>query len=307
MLIKRPDFLKPGDTIGIAATARWIEQAHVDRAIELFHRYGWNVKLADNVFEHHFQLAGNAERRRSCFQKMLDDSELSAIIVGRGGYGTVEILDSLDWGNWLNKPSWICGYSDVTALLCECYSHGVSSIHSTMPVSFHDATEIALEQLCQALSGSLDHVEWKTSMHGSANIVAPLVGGNLSVLYSLLGSSSYPKGPAILFLEDVDEMVYHIHRMTTGLLRAGALEHIKAIVLGGFSKMRDNTIACGFPSDNPWGQTSLEAIVDITRRLNIPVIDGLPAGHLSDNRAFYHGQMVRLEVEKGRAQLTWGV
>lgn len=305
MIIKRPPFLKSGDQIGIVATARWLEEPHIEIAKKVFEQRGWGVVLADNIYSKHFQLAGNALDRAKGFQSMMDRKDVSAVIVGRGGYGTVDVIDRIDWSHWLKRPSWICGYSDVTALLGEVYQLGVASVHSTMPVSFHDATAVALEQLCDALEGKLTRVEWKTSLDRLGEITGPVVGGNLSVLYSILGSKSFPKGEFILFLEDVDEMTYHIHRMMMGFLRAGVLSQAKAVVLGGMTKMKDNTIEFGFPTDNSWGQTALESVVEVCSRLGILVVDGFPAGHMSDNRAFYHGLEAKLLVNEGNAELTW--
>jgi muramoyltetrapeptide carboxypeptidase len=301
-----PPFLKSGDKIGVAATARWITPAHLERASSLFSAQGWELVVAENVFEQEFQLAGNDARRASGLQKMLDDPDIRAIVIARGGYGTVRVIDQLDFSKWKNHPSWICGYSDITVLLSHLVKMGYSSIHSSMPVSFDDCTEAALTTLCEALKGDLRKVEFETSPETNVETSGRLVGGNLSVLYSVLGSVSYPTlEETILFIEDVDEMVYHIDRMMMGLARAGVLSGVKAILVGGLTQMKDNTKSFGFQVDNPFGGDALSMIRRVGEAYQIPVVSGFPAGHQSDNRAFYIGRHVTITAQEGRAVLRW--
>ncbi len=301
-----PPFLKPGDKIGIAATARWITPAQLERARALFSEQGWELVIAENVFQQHYQLAGSDEERAMNFQKFLDDPKIRAIVIARGGYGTVRVIDQLDFSKWKNHPSWICGYSDITVLLSHLEKMGYASIHSSMPVSFDDCTEEALNTLCDALKGKLSQIEFNTTLEINTDVSGTLVGGNLSVLYSLLGSKSYPKHEgAILFLEDVDEMIYHIDRMMMGLARAGVLSGVKAILVGGLTQMKDNTKSYGFQVDNPFGGSALDMIARVAEVYDIPVVSGFPAGHQNDNRAFYVGRQATLTARNGRAVVSW--
>jgi muramoyltetrapeptide carboxypeptidase len=175
-----------------------------------------------------------------------------------------------------------------------------------MPISFPDATERAVAQIKEALFGELKNVEWTSQEALKLDITGHLIGGNLSVLYSILGSRSFPSTEeAILFIEDVDEMVYHIDRMMMGLKRAGVLNGLKAIVVGGLTQMKDNTKAFGFSLDNPFGGSALSHIQDVAGQCGVQVVSGFPAGHMSDNRAFYHGRRVRLQSERGQSMVTW--
>jgi muramoyltetrapeptide carboxypeptidase len=253
------------------------------------------VKVASNVLTPNFQLAGSAQERASGIQELLDDDEVQAIIIARGGYGTVHTIDLLDFSRFEKNPKWIAGYSDITVLHAHLNSLGVSTIHSTMPISFPDATPQALENLRRALFGELTEFA-SVEESNVAAVSGCVMGGNLSVLYSLLGSHSWRKtSDVILFIEDVDEMLYHLDRMLWGLYRAGFLSNVKAIVCGGFTQMKDNTKAFGFPADNPWGADERAIIRSIADRLQVPVAFGFPAGHLSDNRAFYLGRMATLQ------------
>jgi len=305
MVFKIPPFLKSGDCIGIAATARWVSAEQLQPALDLFSSWGLRVKVAVNVLTPNFQLAGTAQQRVSGLQELLDDEDVKAIIIARGGYGTVHTIDSLDFSRYEQNPKWVTGYSDITVLHAHLNSRGISTIHSTMPISFPDATKQALDNLRMALFGELTEFA-STEMADIATVSGCVRGGNLSVLYSLIGSPSWRNtSEVILFMEDVDEMLYHLDRMLWGMLRSGMLSNVKAIVCGGFTQMKDNTKAFGFPSDNPWGEDERAIIQGVAERLQIPVAFGFPAGHLSDNRAFYLGRKADLLVQNGFPTLRY--
>jgi muramoyltetrapeptide carboxypeptidase len=303
---KLPPFLKQNDTIGIVATARWIDDETMVLATKIFEQWGFRTKIFPNVGSRHFQLAGTDEVRQSNLQAAINDPELAAIIVARGGYGTVRVLDGLDWSVFSTYPKWICGYSDITIL--HAHINGVlsiASIHSTMPISFPHATPDAMENLRRALCGESYSFSWPC--HGpEASIEAPLVGGNLSVLYSALGSHEQLRAEGcIVFLEDVDEMLYHVDRMLMAMLRAGTFSGAKAIVAGGFTLIKDNTKEFGFETENPWGKSVSDMLMEVSQRLGIPVFEGMQAGHLNDNRAFYLGTKALLESNNGIVHLSF--
>lgn len=299
MVYKVPPFLKSGDCIGIAATARWVTQEQLQPAIDLFTSWGLRVKIASNVHTSRFQLAGTALERAAGIQSLIDDDDVQAIIIARGGYGTVHTIDSIDFTQFLKNPKWIAGYSDITVLHSHLNSRGIATIHSTMPISFPDATPRALENLRKALFGELLQFE-ATEENAIDEVRGCLVGGNLSVLYSLIGSESWKvQTDTLLFIEDVDEMLYHIDRMLWGLLRAGMLDGVRAIVCGGFTQMKDNTTAFGFPSENPWGAHERAIVQSIAQKLGVPVAFSFPAGHLSDNCAFFLGRQAVLQAVNG--------
>lgn len=294
-----PPFLQPGDTIGVVATARWVENDVLTTAQKTFEAAGLKVKFSNLLTRRHFQLAGNTMERAQELQRFLDDDDLKAIIIARGGYGTVHLLDHIDWSQFKTSPKWICGYSDVTALHATLQSMGFASIHSTMPVSFGDATEEALQSLLNCLQGNLTEFASCPQTSPSPNTTPTegiLLGGNLSVWCSILGSPYFPDcTDGILFIEDVDEMLYHIDRMMTLLHRSGTLNNIKAICLGGFTQMKDNTREFGFAQDNPWGYSAEQTVENLAHSLGIPVFKGFPAGHLCDNQAFYLGRKCKIQ------------
>jgi len=300
----QPAFLQQGDTIGIIATARFITTEQWQYAKGVIESWGLKIKLAENVFTSSFQLAGNVEERTQSFLSLWNDSEVKALLVARGGYGTIHTIDEIL--PHINNSKWICGYSDVTVFLNAYTNKDIACIHSTMPISFEHATPEALENLRRALFGESFLFEWNEKQIQKGSAEGKIVGGNLSVIYSQLGSATQLNTEGkILFLEDVDEMLYHVDRMLTALKRAGVFKNITGLILGGFTQMRDNTEEFGFSSNNPWGKSLVEMILEIGLDCNIPVTMGFPAGHLNDNRAFYMGRNAELIVNENSAQLTW--
>lgn len=284
-----PPNLKKGDTVAIVATARKNIEDNLQPAISWLKSWGLEVVIGKTIGLDNNQLAGTDEQRAADFQTMMDNPNIKAIWCVRGGYGTVRMIDLLDFTKFKQSPKWIIGFSDVTVFHSHLNTMGYASIHGIMPVS-SKASEEAKETLRKALFGEpLEYAIPCVSMNRYGDAKGELVGGNLSILYSLFGSNSaIDCTDKILFIEDLDEYLYHIDRMMINLKRNGCLENLKGIIIGGMTKMRDNDI--------PWGKTALEIIDDVTKKYNIPVLFNFPAGHMADNRALIFGKQVFLEV-----------
>lgn len=295
--MKQPSFLKPGDTIAITATARKVSQQEIDPAVVLFTSWGLKVKFAEGLFESENQFAGSDDTRAHALQLLLDDPSVKAIICARGGYGTVRIIDKLNFDRFAQSPKWLIGFSDVTVLHNHILRHcEVQTIHAPMAFSMQESLADpqsieALKQVIFGLPSTYHTQDHPLNRPGVAH--AKLVGGNLSVLYSVLGSDSdiHTDG-CILFLEDLDEYVYHIDRMMMNLKRNGKLSKLAGLIVGGMNDMKDNTI--------PFGKTAEEIIFEHTAEYNYPVAMGFAAGHERKNLALMFGHPYRLEVtEKG--------
>lgn len=284
-----PPYLKKGDTIAIVATARKNIDDNLKPAISWLKNWGIEVVIGSTIGLDNNQLAGTDEQRAADFQAQLDNPNIKAIWCVRGGYGTVRMIDLLDFTKFKQSPKWIVGFSDVTVLHSHLNTMGYQSIHGIMPVS-SKASEEAKETLRKALFG--EHLEYTVpceNMNRLGTAKGELVGGNLSILYSLFGSpSAIDCSDKILFIEDLDEYLYHIDRMMMNLKRNGCLESLKGIIVGGMTKMNDNEV--------PWGKNALEIIDDVTKNYNIPIIYNFPAGHMADNRALIFGKQVSMEV-----------
>lgn len=285
-----PPVLQKGDTIAILATARKNIDNNLQPAINLLHSWGLEVVIGNTIGLDDNQLAGTDEQRAADFQQQLDNPNIKAIWCVRGGYGTVRMIDLLDFTKFKQSPKWIIGFSDVTVLHNHLNTLGYKSIHAIMPISIPKATPESIETLRIALFG--EKLSYKIApylMNRFGEASGELVGGNLSILYSLFGSqSAIDCTDKILFIEDLDEYLYHIDRMMMNLKRNGCLESLKGIIVGSMSKMKDNEI--------PWGKNALEIIDDVTQKYNIPVLYNFPAGHIHDNRALILGNKISINV-----------
>lgn len=300
-----PSSLKKGDCIALLATARKISYAEIEPAVKIFEAAGFKVKTGASIGAEHNQFAGNSDLRAKDFQQMLDDDTVKAIICARGGYGTVQIIDKIDFSGFIKKPKWIVGYSDVTVLHAHIQQNfGIQTLHATMPVNFpKTATNSAVETLIEALKGvplvykfSIDKSVQHLVKAGKAEGI--LVGGNLSVLYSLCGSASFPDTSGkVLFIEDLDEYLYHIDRMMMNLKRNGVFDNLNTLIVGGMNDMNDNAIA--------YGKTAEEIISENVKEYNFPVLFGFPAGHIENNLALKMGAMVQLQIEKEKASIKF--
>lgn len=296
--MQQPPFLKKGDKVGIVAPARKILLEEIQPAIDILKSWGLEVVLGKNLFHQDNQFSGTDEERAADLQSMLDDANIKAIISARGGYGALRIVDSLDFKKFKKHPKWLVGYSDITVLHSHINGLGVQTLHATMPINFTKNKQ-ATETLHKALFGK--KVNYKIVVHQlnkknngvktSVILEGELVGGNLSLLYALAGSKSDIdiKGK-ILFIEDLDEYLYHVDRMMLQLKRSGKLKKLKALVVGGMTDMKDNTI--------PFGKTAEEIILDTVKEYNYPVVFGFPAGHIDENFALYFGKKAKLKMGK---------
>ncbi len=290
----QPPFLRKGDKVGIVAPARAITFEEVHPAIRFLQRYELEVVLGTHIFSKSNQFAGTDSQRLFDLQQMLDDPTISAIICARGGYGTARIIDRLDFTQFCHNPKWIVGYSDVTVLHAHIHRQfGIETMHATMPVNIKgDKPNESMQTMMNALSGYRIAYTWAgcgLSRPGSADGI--LTGGNLSILYSLTGTPSEPDMTGkILFLEDLDEYLYHIDRMMVSLKRVGIFGKLAGLIVGGMSKMRDNEI--------PFGKTPAEIISEAVREYKYPVCFNFPAGHTEPNLALILGRKVKLRVGK---------
>jgi muramoyltetrapeptide carboxypeptidase len=288
-----PSYLSKDDKIGIIAPARCINFDEVHPSIRVFQRWGLEVELGTNIFRKCNQFAGKDEQRLADLQQMLDDDSIRAVICARGGYGTVRIIDKVDFTNFVRKPKWIVGYSDITVLHSHIQRHfGIETIHAIMPVNItsDEIPSDAQETLRNALFGKIRSYTYPvTPLSRAGETEGVLTGGNLSILYSLMGSVSETDTTGkILFLEDVDEYLYHIDRMMMNLKRVGKLSKLKGLIIGSMDRMNDNTI--------PYGLTANEIIANAVAEYNYPVCYDFPAGHGETNLALIMGRNVKLKV-----------
>lgn len=292
--------LCPGDKIAIIATARKITVPEIEIAIQTFEHWGLQVILGETIGASYNQFAGDDAERLQDLQQALDDESIKAIICARGGYGTTRIIDQVDFTRFRKHPKWLTGFSDVTALHSHIHALGLESIHAIMPVLFPKAgTANSIETLRHALFGEELHYEVAPHpFNRSGTTTGLLVGGNLSMLHNLTGTrSDVDTTGKILFLEDLDEYLYHIDRMMVHLDRSGKLANLAGLLIGDMSDMHDNAV--------PFGKTAYEIILEHTGKYNYPVGYGFPVGHEPQNLALVCGRQAQLEVSEEGTRLCY--
>lgn len=297
--MKIPPSLQKGDTIAIVATARKNIDDNLKPAIDLLHAWGLEVVIGKSIGLDDNQLAGTDAQRAEDFQQQLDNPNIKAIWCVRGGYGTVRIIDLLDFTQFKQNPKWIIGFSDVTVIHSYVNLLNIASIHAAMPVTVGKASVESIESLRKSLFGeNLNYEIPFDAANRLGNAKGEIVGGNLSILYSLMGSNAQIdcKGK-ILFIEDLDEYLYHIDRMMMSLKRCGCFDGLNGLIVGTMTKMRDNDI--------PWGKNANQIIADVTKEYSFPILYNFPAGHFHDNRALIFGKQVSLELNATTSKVTF--
>lgn len=296
---KQPKKLQRGDLVAVVTTARKIDKEDIQLAIELLESWGLNVVLGKTIGLEDNQYGGTDSDRAKDFQQAMDDPAVKAIWCARGGYGTVRIIDSLDFTKFIKNPKYVIGFSDVTVLHSHLHNLGVQTLHAIMPITVEGNTIEALESLKNDVFGETNVYKIPSELGNKVGKgTGVLVGGNLSMLYSLLGSkSAIDTAGKILFIEDLDEYLYHIDRMLMNLKRNGYFDGLKGLVVGGMTKMNDNDI--------PFGKNAEDIILDAVSDHDFPVAFNFPAGHVKDNRSLHFGKTVAFTVTNSATELKF--
>ncbi|GAA4324310.1 LD-carboxypeptidase [Mucilaginibacter gynuensis] len=260
-------------------------------AINLLQSWGLKVVLGNTVEASFHQFAGDDKLRAQDLQRFVDDDSVKAIIAARGGYGTIRIIDDINFDNLADNPKWIVGFSDITILHAHLYSnYRLKSIHGQMPINIPDASSASIITLHKVLFG--EELSYEFTSHGinrSGNASGELIGGNLSLLVAILNSpSDFDYSGKILFIEDVGEYFYSVDRLIRALKRAGKLKNLAGLIVGGFTDIKDNDI--------PFGFTVAEIVMEVVSAYNYPVCFDFPAGHIANNYSIILGAELSLSV-----------
>jgi muramoyltetrapeptide carboxypeptidase len=297
----QPEFLKPGDEVAIVSPSFCIDQNKLEEAVNFLECWGLTVRLGKNAAKRKGPFAGSDDERLADIQEMTNDPNVKAVICSRGGYGISKIISRIDFSALKKKPKWYVGFSDITVLhmwLSEVYN--IMSVHGDMPLNYNDPekTRDTFTTLKKCMFGEPLTIRWDGAFYREADAEGEITGGNLSLIFSLIGTPAEPKtNSRILFIEEVGEYYYHIDRMMTSLKLAGKLRDLSALVIGGMNKIEDSKI--------PWGISIEETILDIVREYDYPVFFNFPAGHIADNKAFFIGRKSRISLRGEKALLSF--
>lgn len=269
----RPSVLKKSDKVIVISPSGKVEEESIRLACKKLEAWGLNVQFGFHAFDVYKKLAGKDEDRAADLQLALDDKSIKAIFCSRGGYGLMRIIDSIDFSAFKVNPKWVVGFSDVTVLHNHINLMNIATIHGPMPNSFKSTPEIAMNSLKSALFES-DY------QFANPFVGEEIVGGNLAIIYSLLGTNSdiHTKGK-VLLLEDIGEYAYNIDRMIFALKKAGKFEGIKGLLIGQFSGIKEDS----------FGFSVQEIIENCIAECDFPIHYDIPVGHVNNNKAVVLG------------------
>ncbi|WP_343635370.1 LD-carboxypeptidase [Fluviicola sp.] len=285
-----PPKLVPGDTIALVSPAKAIEATYIDFAKAYFEEQGFNVLVGSRAASEYRYFSGTDMERAADLQWAIDHPDVKAIVCNRGGYGAIRLFDTVNWANLLREPKWLLGFSDITNFHCLGLKLGIETAHTSMPLNFRENTPESLESLVNVLQGKPNEYNWQPNASNKAGIATGnVVGGNLSILYSLLGTPYSPDyAHTILFIEDIGEQVYHLDRMLWAFRYAGVFDRIAGLIVGGMTDMKDTA--------TPTAWNVEELILEHTKYRSFPIAFDAPVGHINDNRAFICGREATFEV-----------
>jgi muramoyltetrapeptide carboxypeptidase len=296
-----PPYLKEGDLIAIVTPASHIDGKLVLHAEELLKASGFDVVLGEHVFSINGPFAGSDDERLHDLQQVTDDPSVKAVLCSRGGYGISRIIDRVDYSALKKHPKWYVGYSDITSLhlwlntVC-----GIASLHAEMPINYSNpkCSPLCYETMLKALKGEQEPVVWTSSRDASFTVEGPVLGGNISLIYSLNGTPAQPETEgAILFIEEIGEQFYHLDRMLISMRMTGMLNNLSALIVGGMEKITEG--------EHVFNQSVEEVVMNVAGGFGYPVLFNFPAGHIPDNRALYLGRNARLTHKGSEATLSY--
>ena len=306
-IYRKPAYLKPGDLIGITSPAGYITVEELKPAVSLMESWGYKIKIGNAIGKRDFTRGGTTSERKADLQQMIDDPKIKAIMCARGGYGSIGIVDELNWTKFKTQPKWIIGFSDITILHNHIHRNfQVASIHSKMCNSFPDDWSKAepiqvqtINSIREALSGKKMKYSAISNFQNRQGVAEGiLVGGNLKTIETLSGTASdISTNGKLLFVEDTFEYLYSIDRMFWNLKRTGKLKGLKGLIVGGFGIKPDD-------EGEEFGRTLEEIVLEKVKEFRYPVCFNFPVGHQRANFALKCGVAHRLIVDSEKTSLT---
>ncbi len=294
-----PPFLKSGDLIGITAPAGAVDPGAQDAAVKYLEDRGYRTLVSPLVGENYLKFSAKDEIRKEDMQSMLDNPEVKAILCARGGYGSMRIIDDLDFSKFSSSPKWLIGFSDITTFHNHIHTnYNIATMHGQMLRAFwpEEIDDISTTHWIDSLEGNQNKYLWTDSHESDFEITAPIVGGNLAIISDLCGTNSdIDTTGKILVIEDVSEYLYNLDRMLIQLKKANKLSQLEALIIGAFTDIKDNEI--------PFGESLEQIVRRITADYDYEVVFNFPFGHQPQNWPILLGCDYRLSKQGFDVQL----
>lgn len=284
----RPPYLQSGDRVALVSPAGAIHSDYIVAAAQTLREWGLCPVIAPNASAVHGYFAGSDEERMHDMQWAMNTEDIRAIFCTRGGYGSMRIVEQLDYSIFQGSPKWLVGFSDITVFHAKLNTLGIESLHAPMPKSFGKTAPEAMQRLHDFLFGHITpYLLPGHPFNRTGAVKAELTGGNLTLLHCIRSTSLECKHQSpILFMEDVGENLYAIDRMLQSLKLSDKFEHLQGLVVGNFSEMKGLN----------FGKTAEEIIHELLEDYTYPVAFGFPAGHVADNYPLIMGSTVEMIV-----------
>ncbi|CAI8853649.1 S66 peptidase family protein [Chryseobacterium sp. IT-36CA2] len=295
-----PKSLKKGDKIAVISPAGAVDASQLDNGIEMIKNRGFEPILGEHLytkFSNGYNYAGTEKERIKDINWALNDKEISAVWASRGGYGCQHLIQHLKLKNFTENPKWYIGYSDNTVIQSYLLKKGFVSIHGqTIKTSSFGVTDESYDLIFDILKGKKPKYTLEShQLNKEGNIEGELIGGNLALIYALLGTQySFDFKDKILFIEDIGENFYALDRMIMSLELAGVFNKIKGLIVGGMTNMGDEKENKSY--EESFDEFAYKLISDRISKYKFPAIFGFPNGHIKDNRPLLIGANIKMNI-----------
>lgn len=296
-----PKSLKKGDKIAVISPAGAVDATQLEKGIEMIKSRGFEPVPGEHLytkFSNGYNYAGTEKERAKDINWAFNDKEIKAVWASRGGYGCQHLLQHLKLKNFSENPKWYIGYSDNTVIQSYLMKKGFVSIHGqTVKTSSFGVTDESYDLIFDILKGKKPKYSLKSHpFNKNGHIQGELVGGNLALIYALLGTRySFDFKDKIVFIEDIGENFYALDRMIMSLELAGVFNKIKGLIVGGMTNMGDEKENQSY--NESFDEFVYKLISDRISKYKFPVVFAFPNGHIKDNRPLLIGANVKMKVD----------
>ena len=275
----------------IAPSGALREWERFEQGVKVWRDRGYELDIPSNLSQPYGYLAGTDQQRCQQLIEAWNDPECVAIACARGGYGSMRLLENLDWNQLSDRPKWLIGFSDITALLWGLAKHkGICGLHAPVLTTLGNEPERSQQQLFDWLEGKINSLTLSGKGWENGKATGLLLPANLTIATHIIGTSLCPNlEGVILAIEDVGEPPYKVDRMLTHWRWSGHLQKIKGIAIGRFSQSEVST-----PS-----LTMEEVWRDRLSDLGIPIVMHLPFGHDGENAPLPVGCIAEIDADNG--------